>query len=427
MKRIFLFSILFFVGFFDLLNGQNVKVLDLTSNSYSSGSSFYVAIGTQMQVTDTWTFEGWIYVDYRGGSDYPVIMDRKTVFSMFLIDGVSGGDYAVRFVARNSSGTIIASLRCDGVDGSTATAMDFDKWYHVAVSRDGTTARMFIDGNEVHSSTDPDFVLSTPSGNPVNYGARYWGSYERFLDGALDEMRYSDIARYTTNFTINKHSSPHPTSGDGNTILLFNFDNSDLTNSTDANTYTASAHGTLSYSDYDALSDDLPLDGTLPLDLISFSANKYNNHVQLNWETAFDITGKEFKIQRSSDLKNWKEIGILPYSLQKDNYSFLDDQPLHKNYYRIRTFDFDGISTYSKVLSISISENASISISPNPVKDVIYVSGIDEKSPVQYKVYNTFGEKVQQEITNGIIRLKKTVQGMYFLQIKGETKIFIVK
>ena len=427
MKRIFLLSIIFFIGFLNISNGQNVKVLDLTSNSYSSGSSFFVNIGSQMQVTDTWTFEGWIYVDSRGENDYPVIMDRRTVFSMFLIDGVSGGDYAVRFVARDNNDNIIASLRCDGDYGSTATAMSFDKWYHVAVSRDGTTARMFIDGNEVDSSTDSDFVLSIPSGNPVNYGARYWGSYERFLEGALDEMRYSDIARYTSSFIINKHSSPHPTSGDNNTILLFNFDNSDLTNSTDADTYTALAHGTLSYADYDGLLDDLPLDGTLPLDLISFSANKFNNHVQLNWETEFDITGKEFKIQRSSDLKNWKEIGVLPYSIQKDNYSFIDDQPLRKNYYRIQTLDFDGISTYSKVLSISISENTPISISPNPVKDVIFVSGIDEKSPVQYKVYNTFGEKIQQEITNGIIRLKKTVQGMYFLQIKGETKKFIVK
>ncbi len=427
MKRIPLFLVLVFVGSINILNGQNVKILDLTSNTYSSGSSFYVNIGSQMQVTDTWTFEGWIYVDSRGGSDYPVIMDRRTVFSMYLIDGVNGGDYAVRFVARNSSGTIIASLRCDGVAGSTATAMDFDKWYHVAVSRDGTTARMFIDGNEVHSSTDPDFVLSTPSGNAVNYGARYWGSYERFLDGALDEMRYSDIARYTSDFTINKHSSPHPTSGDGNTILLFNFDNSDLTNSTDANTYTATAHGTLTYSDYNALSDDLPLDGTLPLNFISFSANKYNSQVQLNWETAFDITGKEFEVQRSIDLKNWQEIGAVAYEKRKNTYTFIDKYPQNINYYRIKAVNFDGNFSYSKTLSISNTVNNVISVFPNPVKNIIFVSGLNEKLPVKYAIYDTFGKKLEQSFTNGIIRFENKKPGLYYLQIKGETKKFIVK
>jgi hypothetical protein len=179
-----------------------------------------------MQVTDSYTFEAWLYVDSKG-SGYPVIMDRKTVFSWYLIAPPNGGDgdYRVRFVARDDNDNIIASLRSDGNDGSTDTPMYFDTWYHIAVSRDGTegVARLFINGTEVHSSTDPDFVLSTPSGKSVNYGARYWASYERYLDGALDEIRYSDIQRYSSNFTITKNSYTHATTGDGNTILLFNF------------------------------------------------------------------------------------------------------------------------------------------------------------------------------------------------------------
>ena len=79
-----------------------------------------------MQVTGTWTFEGWLYVDSRDASTYPVIMDRRTVFSWYLIDGASGGDYTVRFVARYDNDLIIASLRCDGIDGSTATQKNID-------------------------------------------------------------------------------------------------------------------------------------------------------------------------------------------------------------------------------------------------------------------------------------------------------------
>ncbi len=427
MKKLLFNFIILFISIQTSLFSQNVKILDLTSNTYSSGSSFYVPIGAQMQVTDTWTFEGWVYVDSRGSNDYPNIMDRRTVFSMYLIDGASGGDYCVRFVARNTSDNIIASLRCDGNEGSSAFAMNFGKWYHVAVSRDGTTARMFIDGTEVHSSTDPDFVLSTPSGNAVNYGGRFWGSYERFLDGALDEMRYSDIARYTSNFSISKHSSPHPTSGDGNTILLFNFDNSDLTNSTSANSYSATANGTLTYSDYNALSDDLPLDGTLPLDIQNFNAKASGSEVILTWNYANQINPRVFEIQKSLDNKLWEKIGYVKSEKGKTDYSFVDNNPGETNYYRLKIVDPDGNYQLSKVVSLAYKDYQDINIFPNPVDDVIYISGLKDNTPVEYEIYDIFGKKIEKGLTSGMIRLNNKVPGMYFLQMNRKTQKFIVK
>ena len=122
-----------------------------------------------MQVSSTYTFEAWIYIDSYTSGNFPVIMDRKTVFSLYLIEKPSGGtgDFRIRFVARDNSDNIIASIRNDGTLGSTDYTMDLHKWHHVAISRDGTTARLFVDGNLPDSSTDPDFVLSTPSGNSV--------------------------------------------------------------------------------------------------------------------------------------------------------------------------------------------------------------------------------------------------------------------
>ena len=243
-KFIFLLALLLNLLVFSDSFGQvnNVKLLDLTGNTYSSGASFYVNIGNQMQVTTDYTFEAWLYVDTKpsGASGYfPVIMDRRTVFSWFLIDDPSstGSTYCLRFVARDASDNIIASVRCDGNDSSTHTPMNLQDWYHIAVSRDGTTLRLFINGAIVDQSTTAHFVLSTPTGNSVNYGARYWGGYARFIDGALDECRYSDLARYTSKFSINTTSPPHDTTGDPNTILLFNFDHNNLANTTSANSY----------------------------------------------------------------------------------------------------------------------------------------------------------------------------------------------
>jgi len=409
--------------------GQNVKVLDLTSNSYSSGTSYYVYIGSQMQVTDKWTFEGWLYVDSRGEDDYPVIMDRKTVFSWYLIDGTEQDTYCIRFVARNTNDAIIASLRCDGVDGSTIKAMSFGTWYHVAVSRDGTTARMFINGTMVHNSTDADFVLSTPEGNTVNYGARYWVDYERFLDGALDEMRYSDIARYTSNFTITKSTLPHATSGDNNTILLFNFDNSDLTNSTSANTYTALSHGTLNYKSWDGLPDVLPL----PVELTSFSASIVGKGVILNWETATEVNNYGFEIERSStplgtnnpsqaETREWETIGFTEghgNSNSPKDYSFVDNDPLNGNIsYRLKQIDINGAFEYSDIVTIKINKNFTNKLQqnhPNPFNpSTVITYELGDKNFVTLKVYNTIGQEIATLVN------KEQSAGTYEVQFNAE-------
>ena len=342
---------------------QNVKVLDLTGNTYTSGVSYYVASGEQMDVTSTWTFEGWLYVDSRDADTYPVIMDRRTVFSWYLIDGASGGDYTVRFVARNSSDVIIASLRCDGIDGSSATQMNYDTWYHIAVSRDGASGvtRLFIDGNQKHSSTDADFVLST--GSAINYGARYWGSYSRFLDGALDEMHMSDAARYTSNFTITQSSLPQ--TADGSTVLLFNYDNSDLTNSATKNSYTATANGTLVYSNWDFLTDDLPL----PVELSSFNTSSVNGKVILKWTTASELNNQGFIIQRSSE-KEGTYIDVDSYQSNSalrgagsvshsTEYSYIDKNVLvgETLWYTLVSVDMNGVREVFGPVSVVVNEN----------------------------------------------------------------------
>ncbi len=422
MKQLLLKSlllILFFVSSSSFIYSQNnVKLLDLTSNTYAGSQSFYVNIGSQMQVTGNYTFEAWVYVDSYSSGNYPVIMDRRTVFSLYLIATSTTGDYRIRFVARDNSDNIITSMRNDGTSGSTDYNMDLQQWYHIAVSRDGTTARLFVDGNLLDTSTDPDFVLSTPSGNPVNYGARYWGGYERFFDGALDEMRYSDIARYTTAFTITTNTKPHPTSGDAHTVLLFNFDNSNVTNSTSANSYVASKHNSpFTYTNWDGFpADKLPLPVSY-IRLLAASADK--SSISLSWATASEIINQGFAIMRSPDGQNWSQIGFIEGAGNSNTlkeYSFIDNNPLKSNYYQLNQIDYDGKSHLSKIVYCALDKEQTFEVYPNPTHDILYLAESDNINYRHFEIYNSLGlcvKKIESQLNQ--IDVSELSKGIYLL------------
>ncbi len=170
---------------------------DYTYLDFDGNDSFFVYENSSndFDISNTYTIESWIKVDSRSSGTYPVILDRKTVFSMYLI-GDSNADYAVKFVARNSSGSIIASVQSD----NSTENLSYGNWAHIAVSRSGNTTKLFINGTQASSSTDSDFLLSASS-NALNIGARYWSGYGRYLNGKIDKIRITDNAVYTSNFT----------------------------------------------------------------------------------------------------------------------------------------------------------------------------------------------------------------------------------
>ncbi len=202
---------------------------DIVALEFDGDDSFYVRDNTNndLDISSNYTIETWFNVASHASGTYPVLLDRKTVFSLYVIsDGNSASDYALRFVARNSSGSIIASLRTD----YSSSVLNFGDWHHVAISRNNNKAQIYIDGNLIESSTDSDFNLSSSS-NALNVGARYWSAYERYMNGKLDGISISNTGKYTSNFSpsiIGNYSV------DTNTALALNLDAGTGTSLTDA-------------------------------------------------------------------------------------------------------------------------------------------------------------------------------------------------
>ena len=94
--------------------------------------------------------------------------------------------------------------------------------------------------------------------------------------------------------------------------------------------------------------------GLLPVTLIDFRANKYNETVVLNWYATRETDFKSFDIERSIVGIHFTNAGLVK-GQNLANYSFTDNNlPDAKNvFYRLKLIDIDGKFTYSKVVSIS--------------------------------------------------------------------------
>ncbi|HPA57853.1 MAG TPA: LamG domain-containing protein, partial [bacterium] len=96
------------------------------------------------------------------------------------------------------------------------TGFDINKWYHVALVKNGTELKIFING--VADGTET--VSNNPMNNTENlfFGSRR-SSTPSYLDGLIDEIRISSTARYSSNFTPDKRLN-----NDSNTIGLWHFE-----------------------------------------------------------------------------------------------------------------------------------------------------------------------------------------------------------
>lgn len=97
---------------------------------------------------------------------------------------------AITFEVINTS-TIITMASANGV-------IVIDTWYHIAVVRNGNDFNLYVNGVSVASTTDADAI--------PNYAGTFRvgadGASANGMAGWLDELRVSNVARWTTGFTV---------------------------------------------------------------------------------------------------------------------------------------------------------------------------------------------------------------------------------
>ena len=150
--------------------------------------------------------------------------------------------------------------------------------------------------------------------------------------------------------------------------------------------------------------------GSLPIELVSFSANTEKGNVTIKWSTSSETNNDYFSIERSTNAIEFEVIDKIMgkgNSNTTNNYSYTDDNPLHGiSYYRIRQTDFDGKNTVSEIISIDNSSIESIPLSfeifPNPISQTentnIRISDYEPESEVLVVLRNLLGQELYSKV-----------------------------
>jgi hypothetical protein len=93
-----------------------------------------------------------------------------------------------------------------------------NEWHHVAVTYDGTLTQGWIDGVAAPDPTEANGADLAPQDSPFQVGRRVCCGTTPFL-GIIDEVRVSDVVRYTDDFDLQKREFET----DANTRVLWHF------------------------------------------------------------------------------------------------------------------------------------------------------------------------------------------------------------
>jgi uncharacterized delta-60 repeat protein len=134
-------------------------------------------------------------------------------------------------------------------------------------------------------------------------------------------------------------------------------------------------------ADYDLLLARYRDDSTLPVKLISFTAEKAEQHVLLTWQTEGEWNSDLFEIQRSSNCRDWATVGSLGAANSSEtvvNYEFVDTDPISGAvYYRLKMIDQDQSYAFSQIQFVrldKLAEEPLLMIYPNPASEKLAIT-----------------------------------------------------
>lgn len=163
------------------------------------GNGDYLSLGTTMPTAlqiggGDFTVEAWVY-----------LTATSTQSLIGNLDDISGaGSWWMIF---NSTFTGLHTVQFCGTSSQVfkfgTSTLATNQWVHVAVSRQETSIRCFVDGTQLGSTqTCSNFTGSYSI--PTLIGMSYHTSlgYTRYpLTGSVDDLRVTKVARYASNFT----------------------------------------------------------------------------------------------------------------------------------------------------------------------------------------------------------------------------------
>ena len=164
----------------------------------------------------------------------------------------------------------------------------------------------------------------------------------------------------------------------------------------------------------------------LPVTFGAVSARADNCQVYISFETLSEENNKHFEVELSTDGNTWNPIVLLEPKTDQGFPKLY--QYLHTThhlsgmlYYRIKQTDHDGRFMYSKVVSVRSacdSNRSVITAAPNPVTDLLKISGLNGVG--QIRIVDAVGRVMRSITTSRETEYINTVslsKGLYYVEV----------
>lgn len=164
---------------------------------------------------------------------------------------------------------------------------------------------------------------------------------------------------------------------------------------------------------------------TVPVELISFTAEVNNDKVLLRWITATETNNQGFEVQRTEvrdQRSDWEKIGFVEgkgTTTEENIYNYEDNNiETGEYYYRLKQIDYDGSYEYSQEVQVKVDIIYDFNLEqnfPNPFNPgTIIKFSIPHKAFVSLSIYNSLGEKIKT-IINEFLE-----EGDHSVELKAE-------
>ncbi len=171
----------------------------------------------------------------------------------------------------------------------------------------------------------------------------------------------------------------------------------------------------------------------LPIELLSFTGECYNQSTVLKWSTSSEINNAYFSIERSQNGIDWQLVTTVDgqgNSSSQNNYSVIVSGLSDGiSYYRIKQTDFDGKIKYHTIIALENcgDHKTELVIFPNPASGILNISYRGDKSEItSVSIYNIRGEMVYESVSyQSKIVFENNLNGIYFLHVNTTSKIHI--
>ncbi len=176
----------------------------------------------------------------------------------------------------------------------------------------------------------------------------------------------------------------------------------------------------------------------LPVKLTSFTAQKSNTNITLQWQTDYEQNSSHFNIQRSTDGINFTTIGTVQ---AKGSTSLLSQYQFTDNttnittaktiFYRLQQIDKDGRSQTSNTLLVKMeTDNKLLTLLQNPVINDLHIHvSMLQKQNVQLVITDAAGRAATAKQINmnagqtfTALPVQQLTAGTYFITVTASTQ-----